>query len=71
MAIEFETTEFEMAHGHSPRGRGQWAFAAERNAPIHEVWFAPSDSTLAEAKRAARQHFACPVGHGRIVWVCA
>ena len=26
VSIEFNTSNYQMAHGHAPRGRGSWAF---------------------------------------------
>lgn len=35
-------SEYFRSHQKSPRGRGGWAFAFARNAPIEDVVFAPS-----------------------------
>lgn len=57
---EFQTREFENAHGKSPRGRGSWAFV-----PAGYIWprEIPEDGigwaygTYTEAKREiARRH---------------
>jgi len=54
--MEFNTREFEFAHGHKPRGTGGWAFAASRNATPEKVFWA--HGTFSEAKAQARKHFA-------------
>ena len=63
MKIEFTDSQYVRSHGHSPRGRGRWAFqpttgyeAYDRqmiNEP--EFW---ATGTLTEAKRKARAHYA-------------
>lgn len=39
MNLEFNTTEYVMSYGHSPRGRGSWAFSFTR-----DYGFRPGDS---------------------------
>ena len=48
------TTQFELAHGKKPRGRGSWAFAFDVavNGEFAEDLFW-SQGTFAEARRAA------------------
>jgi hypothetical protein len=48
MAIQFNTTEFEFAHGKKPRGYGSWAFNFGRGAE-----FIPGSMTFGEARKAA------------------
>lgn len=54
VSIEFNTTSYEMAHGHKPRGRGTWAFFPTREQRIVDGIWSPS-MTYSEAKRWARQ----------------
>jgi hypothetical protein len=61
MSAEFNTTEYEFAHGRKPRGSGTWAFTPHfgwgscPTAPLEGiVWVT---DTYANAKReCARQH---------------
>lgn len=54
--MEFNTRQYELSHCKQPRGTGQWAFATTPTAePEHLFWH---NGTYAEAKRAARLHFA-------------
>lgn len=53
MSITFSTTAYEWTHGRAPKGRGSWAFGASRNATGDEIIWAPSLSTLTEAKKFA------------------
>lgn len=48
MKITFSTTEYELAHGKKPSGRGSWAFY---RADTGEGWFASPCQTFTEAKR--------------------
>lgn len=34
MKTEFLTTEYQFSHGHTPRGRGSWAFEVECNTQL-------------------------------------
>lgn len=68
MAVEFNTREYEFSHGRAPRGRGSWAFAFTRNAPVSEVIWAPS-GTYAEAKKFAREK--AKAAGVREVFVCS
>lgn len=55
MAIYFDTREYERAHGHTPRGRGSWAFFFGGTSKYAEAaWFTPGSTTYGEAKRLAR-----------------
>jgi hypothetical protein len=66
---EFITDEFEQSHGRLPRGRGGWAFAFARRAPIERVVFAPS-STYADAKRwIVDQARRCELPTGSAIYV--
>lgn len=56
MKTEFEIIEWIMSYGKTPRGRGSWAFATERNADIYDVKLSPS-MTYSEAKKWAKQVF--------------
>lgn len=53
MTVRFDTTEFQAAHGRTPRGRGRWGFSfgCDVNDPNHWVFF---DGTFTEARRQAR-----------------
>ena len=51
--VEISTVQFEMAHGHGPRGRGGWGFFFDGADRTEQVWWAPSGSTYVEARRAA------------------
>lgn len=53
MAVTFSTTCYENSHGRSPKGRGSWAFGATRNPEPQDIIWAPSLSTLTEAKKFA------------------
>jgi hypothetical protein len=58
--VQFDTSEFERAHGRNPRGRGSWAFADAQHARRADYldfvfWF---NGSYGEAKRAAAAHFA-------------
>lgn len=48
---KFNTTEFQFSHGHTPRGRGSWAFYFGTDEP----WFAPGSMLYQEAKKMAKQ----------------
>lgn len=54
---EVSTTQFEFAHGHRPRGRGQWAFwvRPHRGAPDarSDLFFAPGNLLYSEARELA------------------
>jgi len=66
--VSFDTTEYEFSHGHTPRGRGGWAFrfltmdgAVRNEAEVArsphadpEVFWAPSPLLFGEAKKWAR-----------------
>ena len=59
-SVEFDTREFEYAHGKMPRGRGGWGFIAHEKSKRddyfdHIFWF---NGLYADAKKAARAHFA-------------
>ena len=49
--VEFITTDFELAHGHKPAGRGSWAFAPT-NFPTDAdiIWV---NGLYSEAKKTA------------------
>ncbi len=52
-AVKFSTREFELAHGHKPRGFGSWAFNLDlRDEPLFWV----HQSTYANAKKLATAH---------------
>lgn len=55
MTIYFNTRDYELSHGHSPRGRGAWAFFFDRSTQIEDVWFTPGSTTYSEAKKMARE----------------
>ncbi len=62
--MKFTDAPYFRSHSKHPRGRGSWAFqetsteyAYEANM-IGDVWFAPGSLLLAQAKKAAREHFA-------------
>jgi hypothetical protein len=56
----FNEDDYAHAHGHSPHGRGNWAFCSVRPGTDgylnHCCWF--SRVTFAEARRRAAEHFA-------------
>lgn len=57
--MEFNTSEFEFANGHKPRGIGQWAFEfvgamGQRGTSKWRVEFAPGTLPFVEAKKWAR-----------------
>ena len=45
--------DYRASHGKAPKGRGSWAFAFEHPRKNSEPWFAPSNLTYADAKKAA------------------
>jgi len=52
MTIEFRTNEYRFAHGHTPRGYGNWAFFFHPSRRIEDafwVW-----GMYSEAKKTAR-----------------
>ena len=54
--IRFETDEYELAYGHSPRGRGSWAFGTTRNADPsnkEQTFWTPGSTIFADAKKLA------------------
>lgn len=51
MAIEFNTTEYQFAHGKMPRGEGRWAFFFKRG--DRPIFF---HGTFTEAKTQARAY---------------
>ncbi len=65
---EVNTSAYEFSHGHSPRGRGSWAFAVTANPKSDVIYWAKklipgtasetSSLTYTEAKKAAQAHFA-------------
>lgn len=55
MNPDFNTTDYQMAHGHNPRGRGSWAFFPTRNARVEDAFWTPGSTTYSEAKKMARE----------------
>lgn len=55
MAVEFNTTDYVFSHGHTPRGRGSWAFFPTSACRIEDAIWSPS-MTYTEAKRWVKQH---------------
>lgn len=49
--VEINTTEYQAAHGHKPRGRGAWAFDIQGNGELFWV----NNATYGEAKKQAIQ----------------
>lgn len=79
MKITFHTDKFVRSHGHSPKGRGYWAFQATyvhigrvNDALIdheQEGWFG-ANGTLAEAKQQAKAFYSMmPHAKGAECWV--
>ena len=55
VTVDFDTTQYEFAHGRQPRGRGGWAFQeGDRRSTSPLFW---ANGTYSEAKRQAREHF--------------
>lgn len=50
-AIEVRTTQYQFSHGHTPRGRGLWAFVLRSKAGTDTFW---CDGTYSECLRMAR-----------------
>jgi len=48
--VEFSTSMYVLAHGHSPRGRGGWAFYFGND---ETPWFAAGSKTYTEARKEA------------------
>jgi uncharacterized protein DUF2786 len=55
MRIEFETCDFEFAHGRAPKGRGSWVFSVWRYPGYDRCISVPGSTTYTEAKRWMRQ----------------
>lgn len=55
--IEFNTTAYEFSHGHTPRGRGSWAFSIFRNPVAGQIYWATPNLTYRDAQAEARQYF--------------
>lgn len=51
MRIQFVDTLYQFSHGHTPRGRGSWAFAFDRDGGRY--FFVPGSMTFTDAKREA------------------
>jgi len=49
-SVIFNDSAYRFAHGHTPRGRGSWAFFFDRAQETAPVW-APPQMTFPEAKR--------------------
>ena len=64
MTIEFSTSEFEMAHGKRPSGRGSWAFELERGA--EPFWH---NGLYSEAKAAVRKYLKANAPKGAYIVV--
>ncbi len=56
------------SHGARPSGRGSWAFSPNENPTSEEIFWAPAHLTVAEAKKAARAHYA-KLGITGSVWL--
>ena len=55
--VEFNTRDYEMAHGHKPRGEDSWAFyfdARPEQRTFENAWWADGFLTYGEAKQQAR-----------------
>jgi hypothetical protein len=52
MSFEFRTHDFEMSHGHTPRGYGSWAFFFHPSRKLDDALWVTA--TYADAKKAAR-----------------
>lgn len=74
--IEFDTTEYERNHGHSPRGRGSWAFCdveqykGGRTNYLDYTFWTPS-MTYGEAKKLAKAHFQAKGECSGMIVVCS
>ena len=61
LRVEFQTTQYEFAHGKLPRGRGCWAFVivssytGQPHPKVTETLWAPF-GTYADAKSFVRRH---------------
>lgn len=54
--VEFDTTDYEIAHGRKPRGYGAWAFSPERRIDPCDpsiIWV--YNATYTEAKKIAAE----------------
>jgi hypothetical protein len=49
--VDFNTNQYEFSHGHSPRGRGSWAFEIEGR---KEIFWTPGNTLFGEAKKMAK-----------------
>jgi hypothetical protein len=61
MTFEFGTTDYEFAHGRSPKGYGSWAFDWEGTCREPKPVWAPT-STYADAKRWVNEHISLRAG---------
>ena len=55
--MEINTTSYEFAHGHKPRGFGMWMFQANGFSFRHA-------GNYGDAKKAAKAHFAAMAKNG-------
>jgi len=46
--VRFETDNYVATYGHTPRGRGSWAFQIEG---VPDIFWTPGSTTFAEARR--------------------
>jgi hypothetical protein len=59
--VEFNTRDYELAHGCKPRGEDSWAFffdARPDRRTFNKAWFADGFLTYGEAKKQARDEAA-------------
>jgi hypothetical protein len=49
--VDFNTNQYVFAHGHTPRGRGSWAFEIEGR---KEIFWTPGNTLFGEAKKMAK-----------------
>jgi hypothetical protein len=52
-AVVVSTDEYVASHGHSPRGRGSWAFFFGDDDSIEAAWFTPGSTIYGEARQLA------------------
>lgn len=72
--VRIYTEAYEQAHGRLPRGRAGWGFCPaelyRHNNYLDHVYWAPSGSTFAESRKAAKAHFSkLAIGTGWAIYL--
>lgn len=54
-SISIDSTDYIVAHGHQPKGRGVWAFFIGCRNDISKLFFTPRSTSYTEARKLAVQ----------------